>query len=231
MMPQDVYKHENRRFFEQAPAAWLVQLAEVKGLSECAELEILYPHIADLVHDDQLAALEIGFGYGRVIDWILKKNPQKPIIGVDHSEPVHARLVAARRAAGDARTLLVHGCITDLTIPAPINLALWMWAGIFELSDDDKARAISNVAASLIPGGKLAIEFPDEILGHDSVEHLNDGKLLVKTEFGSLNVFRTPAARLAVLCEREGLTLEADIAYVTSSHIPRRIAVLTKARP
>ena len=220
------YKFENREFFEKAPESWLAELAKTKGLEENIDLITVRSDLLDCIYDSRFAALEIGFGYGRVITFLQKENPSKPILAIDHSSTNFDR---QRGLASDSSLVrLRHGCITSILLDEKINLALWMWAGIFELDDSDKKIAFSKISAALIPNGKLVVEFPDEIIGHENIDYGLNGHLNVNTEFGKLNVFRCSAETITSFAILSGLELLKVFHYQTTSCIKRQILVFGK---
>jgi SAM-dependent methyltransferase len=220
------YRVQNQRFFDEAPARWLETLAGVKGLDTDVDLELLYPHVADLLKERSHVVLELGFGYGRVLRWLRRKSPGKRIVAIDHSRSFYLRL--RRQFRQDPKVELIHGCILDCPLKRPINVALWLWAGICELDAADKLKALGRIAAVMANGGRLAVEFPDEIVGHRSVEYRGGGYLRLKTKFGVLNVFRATAKELEQIAKAAGFRLIDNLPYRTTCGIARRLLILAK---
>ncbi len=220
------YRHENRLFFENAPTDWLLNLSKVKGLQNNCDLRLIESHISKHLSGTKHAALELGFGYGRVLRWLREKNPSKRIYGVDHSDRFCS--MAKQNFQNDPGTILLNCLATEFKVSEPLDLALWMWAGFFELSKADKETAMKAVSANLIKGGQFVVEFPDQIIGHESIEERQDGMIRVNTEFGNLNVFKGSASAITQLAEMVGFRLTVELSYLTMTAIPRRILIFEK---
>ncbi len=220
------YKIENQVFFQKAPLTWLQNLAEVKGLTSNLDLELIFPYIAEHFNKLSASIFEVGFGYGRVLKWIRQKSALKKIVAIDHSNQFFQE--QQREFEQDKNITFANESVIHFTLYQPIDVALWMWAGIFELNDFDKAQTILKISSSLEKGGKVVIEIPDEIVGHDSVDYINENYLQVKTEFGKLNVFRASTDQLEKMATNANLKLIQNIAYLTTSKIKRRILIFEK---
>ena len=105
----------------------------------------------------QERVLEVGFGGGDLIEWILSATEAKAI-GVDASEPMVKRARARfRREVGQGRLRLEQGVADALPLPgASIDKAcsvnsLYFWP--------DMEAALAEFARVLRPGGRLVLCF------------------------------------------------------------------------
>lgn len=213
----------NRSFFETAPDGWLEALAEQKGLNTNADLELILPLIRDQLTTSHYA-FEIGFGFGRVIEWIRKLAPAKKIVAIDHSSKFNDLV----RNKFQGSVTLLNKSIESFKLNVKIDLALWMWAGIFELDNSNKFSAFRNISDAMYENGLLVVEFPENIVGHNIEECAEKNSLIVNTEFGTLNIYRTNALDLEDCAKKCGFDLVKDIVYSPQVGVLRRILIFKK---
>ena len=112
--------------------------------------------------------LEIGAGYGRVLEYILSNYPGSELHAIETSRRYSSLL---SKKYNDKVTVMC-GDVKTNKFTTQFDLALWMWSGICEFTLDERRRAFLNVLGALNEGGFLIIEsfVPRESLAYDDCE-------------------------------------------------------------
>ncbi len=146
---------DNNVFYEHVKASGLAELAKKAGLESCCDLQILLPLI-----NNATSILEVGAGYGRVIEFLLANNYRGEITAIERSASLYEHLKSHYKSNA---ALLNIDIFQSNKIPARFDLILSMWLGIADFCRDEQPKIISILKKLLAPGGKLVIDtMPDE---------------------------------------------------------------------
>lgn len=158
---------QNDFYSNQIPSDVFDQIAAQKGLDTLEDLR--QPPIQALLGSEEFrvrtkpprSVLEIGPGYGRIYGALtaMESLPQVTCIEVGDAQIRHLRQKFEQRD----RTKLYEGNVGEpdaLLGGIHADLALWLFAGILELSPDEKKHAVGNLHRAMAKGGWLVVDLP-----------------------------------------------------------------------
>jgi hypothetical protein len=141
----------NADFYEHMEIEYLRTAAARAGLEACPDLDQIWPDIRDA-----RSLLEVGAGYGRVLDGLLARGFRGRLTCVERCATFAGFLqqrfwdrVEVR--SGDAASV-IDGELFDAV--------LWLWSGIIEFACEEQASKLQQALAWVKPGGLLAVEAP-----------------------------------------------------------------------
>jgi SAM-dependent methyltransferase len=137
IMRTDWNNTDNKKFYEEISLETFENFAKLAGLDTGADLDQIQSYI-----DKASSILEIGAGYGRVIDLLLKRGYKGRLAAVERSSKF-CQLLKTR--FGDKITLY-EGDIRDLVIPEKFDLILWLWSGISDFNHEEQLNLLKRHA-------------------------------------------------------------------------------------
>lgn len=147
-MPEDASRREGF-FGERAASVYDERTAD---MFDPASVEPVVELLADLA--EQGRALEFGIGTGRIALPLTERGV--PVVGIDNSEAMVARLRAKR--GGDAIDVSI-GDFATARVDGEFSLVYLVFNTIFNLvTQDDQVACFQNAAAHLRSGGRFVIE-------------------------------------------------------------------------
>jgi SAM-dependent methyltransferase len=147
-VPEDASRREGF-FGERAASVYDERTAD---MFDPASVEPVVELLADLA--EQGRALEFGIGTGRIALPLTERGV--PVVGIDNSEAMVARLRAKR--GGDAIDVSI-GDFATARVDGEFSLVYLVFNTIFNLvTQDDQVACFQNAAAHLRSGGRFVIE-------------------------------------------------------------------------
>ena len=174
---------DNRKIYQSLAPGVLTRRADEIGLSLFPDLEILKRKLADIVPSDEstgLRILEIGFGEGRVLRWLLKHFETASVTGLEVSEKLVERLPPDLIQKKGLQ--IIHSSVLEYEPESAFNVALLLWSAFMEFNPAEKAALLSRLHQILLPGGLVAIDLPytffaDAISGDETFQvHVYEGE-------------------------------------------------------
>jgi len=154
-------------------------MAEVGGFDSYVDLELVYEYIKDAK-----ALVELGAGYGRCIDFLIKKKYRGQIFGVEYS-PMLAMHLSDHYSQ---HAKILQQDIKKLKLPIKVDIALWMWSGFIDFTEIEQQHCINILSAQLNDGGKLIMDLPkfgvQTFAQHSDKQHIH-----FESPYGSLDCF------------------------------------------
>ena len=159
----------NKLFYEKIGPIGLRDFGFKASIDICTDLKQLSPLI-----NNSKRILEIGAGYGRVLDYLSKKNPNKSLIGLENCNSMIQYL--NKKYSNLAK--IIYGSVLDfsLNFPKP-DLILWMWSGFGDLSFEEQKLSLKNIHKNSSENSTLIIDLPDIIKRIDSTDSTIVGKI------------------------------------------------------
>jgi SAM-dependent methyltransferase len=208
----------NQGFYEHMKLESFMEFARLTGFDKGIDIDIIYPYIANAS-----ILVELGSGYGRAIDFILKKGFQGQIIAVDRIP----RLVNSLKEQFGERLRYVRQDIVSLKLPTPVEAIVWLWSGLLELTIEEQKQSIANLYHLLAPGGVLIVESPHKqikIVGeHASAQHIK-----FTTDWGELNAYLPTELEVKAYSEMAGFSKFETLHYSTYKGLDRIFYMLYK---
>jgi len=174
-----VWRGENDRFWKKLGREQFERIVQEKGLSNYKDLmqsEVL--RLLGLVDGSSVpqTVAVIGAGYGRELDFLHTQTDVHRIHAIEvgsnqvtylRSLYQNDRAVASRRGSvvrrvREKEVIIYEENIADWApaLGTKVQLALWMFAGILELSPNEKLHAIKRLHETLTPAGVVVVDVP-----------------------------------------------------------------------
>ncbi|WP_131783707.1 class I SAM-dependent methyltransferase [Legionella gresilensis] len=141
--------NKNKDLFEKLPIAFFEQTSKEIGLYNCCDVKLIDDFI-----DKANSILDVGTGWGRILDYLIKKRLNKQLYVAERSKQFLAHL---KKKFGEQVTF-IQGDLRDQNLPFKVDLILWMWAGIAEFNKQEQLQIFSKLASILNKRGHLILE-------------------------------------------------------------------------
>lgn len=139
-------------FYNKIPQNLLETYSTRGGLSTGADIGFIWAKIKDAP-----SILEVGAGYGRVIETLLKLGYGGKITAIEQSP----NLINAFEKKISNKCHIHKGDINTFTTDSKFNIILWLWSGISDFSPKEQLKTVFNLHSLLTPNGLLFLDtFP-----------------------------------------------------------------------
>src|SRR5438552_4126970 len=98
--------------------------------------------------------LEMGAGYGRVIDFLIKNDYSGQISAIEKSNHLYELL----QTKYSHQVNLYHGDIREFSIHGKFNLILWLWCGIADFNSEEQRQILAKLTSLLTQTGAIVID-------------------------------------------------------------------------
>ena len=141
---------DNREFYRSITEKELRTIAIEGGLHSGCDLNNLVEF-----WKNASSILEIGAGYGRVIDYLIKHNYQGEITAIEQAEDLYAYL----QTCFGQQANVIHANLMNIELGArKFDLILWLWSGLADFPKQHQALVIKKLTKHLVEGGTLIID-------------------------------------------------------------------------
>lgn len=140
----------NNQFYESLKAEGLKYYAKEKaGLDTGCDLDMITSYL-----EAATSILEVGAGYGRVLNYILKNNFSASVTAIERCKTLfdHLKLNYGNKVN------LIKLDINHCHIQKNFDLILFLWSGIADFSSKEQLLVIKKLARLLTPSGKLILD-------------------------------------------------------------------------
>lgn len=146
------WSNENNRpyYDDEYTVEALKTYATRGGLDTYQDLKLVFPYILKAS-----SILEIGAGYGRVIDYLLNLKFKKQLYAIERS-PTFCKLLRKKYARNTIN--IIEDNIQTTSSLKPVDIVLWMWSGISDFSQQEQLLVIKKISTLINPQGHLIIE-------------------------------------------------------------------------
>lgn len=141
---------DNQRAYYNQPAIKQVLpgFAELGGLHGGCDIDAAFDYIAGAKR-----LLEVGAGYGRVVDALLRRGFQGAVDVVERSQVFCGEL----KRFGDKITVH-HQDVRAFKPDEPYDVVLSMWSGISDFPSAEQASLVETLSGFLCIGGRLILD-------------------------------------------------------------------------
>lgn len=157
--------NDNEAFYQSISVEGLKEFAEKGGIASGSDLECLksYWFTAQSI-------LEVGAGYGRVIDYLIKHNFSGKITAIERCNASFEYL--QQQFSHNSNVTLVQDDILNCDkVKMKFDLILFLWSGIADFSQQEQSLIIKKLAKLLNQGGHLVIDtMPPDVKSLSSTE-------------------------------------------------------------
>ncbi len=211
---------DNLEYYENVPPQELQKLSINAGLETCPDLEMIHPLI-----DNAKKILEIGGGYGRTIDFLIKNNFKGLVDIIEPTDNFHAFL----QNKYPHQFNIFKELIQDFTPPSQYDLILWLWSNVVEFSPLMLKKIFKKLCLALEKNGVLVIETMREHIDPVGLEYKTAKTSLTRLQHGTLKSFNYTKNNIITLAQKSGLKILEIQDYALSSGRLRTLMLLTQA--
>ena len=195
-------------------------LAEIGGFASYTDLELVYDKIKDAN-----VVMEIGAGYGRCIDFLLKKEFKGKVMAIEQSPTLCAYL--KERYSGYSNIELIEGDFMKLSLIRKADVALWMWSGLIDFAPEEQKNCLQKLHGLLNPKATVVIDIPR--LGFKTyATHTDEQHLHLDSPYGTLDCYIPSEEDMQRYCRETGYADCSSLDYQTDTNKERTIYILEK---
>lgn len=208
---------ENLSFYENLSGDDLQTIAENGGIAACTDIDLILP----LIYSKR-SILEVGGGYGRVIDRLEASHFQGSI---DIIEPTLKFSQILKQKFG-SKYPIWQTCVEDFNSPKKYDAILWMWSQINEFSEGEHVKIMRNLKQHLNPGGLLIIEAMEESVIPLFTELQQQRYMLVNVNSKRIKLFMLKKEDILAYAKEAGFSYVYAYDYETTKQRKRTLFIL-----
>ncbi len=149
--------YDNISFYETITLEAFQRLALIAGLANCCDLTLIQSYISKTT-----SILEVGAGYGRVINHLIEQNFSGKISAIERSNKFYKILSSKYHNKAKILQMDIH----DLDpLKQKFGLVLWMWSGMADFAKSEQPLILSKLMSLVKKDGFLIFD----TLAHSSV--------------------------------------------------------------
>ncbi len=141
--------YQNIFFYEEVAGGLLQELAIIAGLNNCCDIELIKPYIANAN-----SILEVGAGYGRVLDYLVKQELSCKISAIERGE----KFCEILKSKFAMHVNIYQTDLHDFQAFEKFDIILWMWSGIADFSQHEQLPILSKLTSFLSSNGILILD-------------------------------------------------------------------------
>ncbi len=212
-------QYDNIDFYEKVPVQVLEKYASIGGFDDCCDVKLILPFLKKAA-----SILDVGAGYGRVIDFILKEGLKAKITAVERS----ASLCKILQDRFSGRIDIHNEDIEAVGNIGVFDVVIFMWSNISEWLPDKKKLIIEKLSSFLDENGFLVIEIfiPDQKPLNST--HYDSRKYEAKTEYGNVHGYNLTRQEVLDLIAESGLGSIKELPYKTKTGRERQLFICQK---
>ena len=140
-------------FYEKVGPVGLKDFGKIISIDDCLDLEKIQNLIIKSKH-----ILEIGAGYGRVLDYLFKTNYNGEISALENCNSMFINL--EKKYSNKVKILKQSAIDFNLGNSSP-DLILWMWSGFGDLLLEEQKNALKNLYKNSSENSTIIIDLPN----------------------------------------------------------------------
>jgi len=141
--------YNNIPFYEEAAYGLLENLAIQGGLNKCCDLELIKPYIINTS-----SILEVGAGYGRVIEYLLANNFKGKLSAIERG----MTFCEIIKNKFHNNINLFQADLLTFQTKEKFQTILWLWSGIADFSKKEQLATLYKLFSFLCENGLLIID-------------------------------------------------------------------------
>ena len=209
---------KNLLFYKNIGLNPFMKLSDVGGFSSYADMELIASYISP-----EASILELGAGYGRCLDYFIKKGHKGKLTGIEFALP----LVDYLNQNFSGKAEIINADIKKLELSSKYDVALWMWSGIIDFSKEEQLHSCKRIYAILHEGGRFFIDIPR--MGVQTIaDHLDSQNLVLTTDYGEIHAFIPNDLDMESMKEKVGFSRMVKTDYSTATDKKRTVYMIEK---
>ncbi len=179
---------DNDPFYQHIKSDGLRQFAEKAGLQSGCDLDAVAGYI-----NNSKSILEVGAGYGRVIEYLLAHNYQGQITAIEKNAILFNELKTKYQ---DSVNLLNIDVLDSEKLGQKFDLILLMWSSIAGFSRSQQKIVIKNLSNLISTNGRLIVDTMAEHVKPFFTEDLGEQGLALTFENHTVYIYEPSQAEM-----------------------------------
>ncbi len=147
---QNWSNYDNAQFYEnKLTTKKLKDFSSLGGLDEGSDVNLIMPYL-----NTATSVLEVGAGYGRVVDLLIKRGFKGKISAIERS----GTFVKILNKKFKRKITLYHNTILNFESNDKFDVILWLWSGISDFCKPEQLSTIKCLSSYLKPNGRFFID-------------------------------------------------------------------------
>lgn len=210
---------DNDLFYAHIKAEGLKLFAEKAGLDDNCDLKQISPYI-----NNAKSVLEVGAGYGRVIDYLINSNFAGKVTAIERNNFLYNYLFCLYKN----KVNLIHTDILNYDEKSEkFDLILFLWSEIAGFPKHNQAQVISQLTALLAKNGKLVLDIISDETKPLLADRLNHETYTMNFESSRVYVCEPNEIEIRNYAALNKLSCQKKISYVTKTNRERWMFILS----
>jgi len=212
---------DNAQFYEYISIEQIQYFAQLAGLADGCDTELITSLIkkADTI-------LEIGAGYGRVIEQIIKSGFAGNIVAIERS----LQFCKFLNEKFTNQTKIIQTDIATFNTDQKFDLILWLWEGIADFSKVEQPTILKSLSSLLTKNGVFVIDTLAPHLQTMNGEkfHYNTTDYRIQVNDWIMNIYRISPQEIYKYAKFIGFNKISVKLYNTSTNRQRVLYILKR---
>lgn len=216
--PNTWRNHDNASFYDALPIKDFMKVAEVRGLDTGCDVELamsLLPNAQSL--------LEVGAGYGRVLNHLIKKNFLGELYAIERNKKLMDWLIPQF----ENKVTLINTDLISFYFQRQFDAIVWLWSGIAEYSSLEQPMLVSRLANCLNKRGVFIIDTVPLDEKTFNIANLEGQNIKVETKYGDTDMYFPTPEQISDYATKAKLQVKQIIHYKTRLDQKRILHILT----
>jgi SAM-dependent methyltransferase len=210
--------NDNAVFYAKTPTKIHKRYASIGGLANYSDLKLIQSHILQA-----RSILEVGAGYGRVIEYLLKKGVPGKIYAMERCQKYCA--ILQKKFLNKIEIFNID--LFNFNIEIKFDLILWLWSGITDFSKSEQPIAMNIIAKHLNRRGTFVIDTIAHAVKPSNVKVLKSRCYVAQVGKYVLHGYIPSPKTILKYGEKLGFAEIRQLPYLTSSNRPRSMYILS----
>lgn len=218
----NTWKNENNlESYNSVSVEFLKNSAVKGGLDSGCDVDILKPYLAKAN-----SVLELGAGYGRVLQNLILRGYSGEIVGVEQSNKFYQEL----KKIWASNIEIINSDIKSINSKKRFDLILFLWSGICDFAKEEQSKILLKIKSFLNPQGIVVLDTTPVLVKPLNASIAYDQYCLIKGDNNSVFSMYTPSVEdIKKYAKRTGLCYKKDITYLTATNRKRIMYILCKS--
>lgn len=204
-------------FYNQVDISTLRNYISQGGLSGCCDLDLIYHDVGPSKN-----LLEIGAGYGRVLNGLLARHFAGKITAIEPSKKFF------KETQGLAKQCkLLNTSLQELIPVKKFDCVLWLWCGISDFTFSEQLNALKCIRKLMLKDGVLFIDTFPATQQPNNASSSSGQEYIVKSKNHTLRGYIPRAVEIAENAQQAHFELTQSYTYKTDTNRERWMYKLT----
>lgn len=209
---------DNLDYYENIPVELLQHYAAIGGFDNGCDVDVIYDDY--IVHSTSI--LDVGSGYGRVLQHLLNRGYTGKITAIERSKKLYDFML--NKFANKVEIL--NCSVDDFICGTPFDIVLWMWSNISEWPQQEQAKELRLLSSFCKPGGFLILDTISHSITPINVTTYQTQSYVAETEYGTAYGYIPSLDEINGYAKEIGAISIKNIPYKTSTGRDRFIHIL-----